>query len=109
MPPLIRFVRPDTGETVSLKFNLYLDVIRLGSPPGRLLGAVGAAQDAEFALDVMPHLVRDHISLRELAGLSFAATEAILDLLKEGSIQIDFVVRGAIEGTHRTLCKAART
>ena len=48
-----------------------------------LLRALRLVEDAELILHVMADLMRDHISLREFAGLAGAAAEAAFDLAEE--------------------------
>ena len=53
----------------------------------------------------MADLMRDHIGLRELAGLAadIAAAEAGRDLAEERSVEIDLLVARAVERPHRAL------
>ena len=57
----------------------------------------------------MADLVRDHVGLRELAGLAadVAAAEAGRDLLEERGVEIDLLVRRAIERPHGALRDSA--
>ena len=60
---------PDAGEAVGLQLDPHLDAVRLRLAAGRALRLLRLRQDAEQVLHVMADLVRDHIGLRELAGL----------------------------------------
>ena len=70
-------VRPDAGEAVGLQLDhapaVWLDCAR---SPEAALRLLHLGQDAEQVLHVMADLMRDHIGLRELAGLAGAAAEA---------------------------------
>ena len=63
------------------------------SPPAALR-LLRLRQDAEQVLHVMADLVRDHIGLRELAGLAGAAAEAPLRSLEERGVEIDSLSAG---------------
>jgi ATP/maltotriose-dependent transcriptional regulator MalT len=58
---------------------------------------------------VVTDLVRDHIGLRELAGLAadIAAAKPRLDILEERRVEIDLLVSRTIERAHRALRGAA--
>jgi hypothetical protein len=57
----------------------------------------------------MPDLVRNHIGLGELARLAadIASAEASLEILKETCVEVNFLIKGAIERTHSRLRKPA--
>jgi hypothetical protein len=66
-------------------------------------------QNAELVLDVVTNLMRNHICLRELAGLTahIATVKTPLKVLEEARVEIDLLVNGAIERTHSGLRKSA--
>ena len=63
-----------------------------------------ALGDAEQVLDVMPDLVRDNVSLREVAGRA----EAILQVAVEREVDVELLVGGAVERPDRGLGITAR-
>src|SRR5215470_15137881 len=95
-PALPRVVAPHPGETVRLELHAHGERVaaRLGGAAALLRHL---PRDAELVLDVVAHLVGDHVGARELAG----GTEAPGQILEERAIQVDFVVGGAVEGPHR--------
>src|SRR5436305_6112710 len=66
-------------------------------------------QDAEQILHMMADLVRNHVSLGELAGLAanVARTEAALEIREEAGVEIDLLVARAVKGAHRGLGESA--
>ena len=100
-------VRPDAGEAVGLQLDPHLQRLAPRLSPAALLRLLHLRQDAEQVLHVMADLVRDHIGLRELAGLAAAAAEARLELAEERGVEIDLAVVRAIERPHRALRHAA--
>ena len=76
LPLLLGVMRPDAGEAVGLQLDAHLHAVGLDLRAGRALRLLHLGQDAEQVLHVMADLVRDHIGLRELAGLAAAAAEA---------------------------------
>src|SRR5258705_7290443 len=105
---LILVARPDAGEAIRLQLDPHLDLVPLGLADGALR-LLRLRQDAEQVLHVMADLVRDHIGLRELAGLAadVAAAEAGGDLVEERGVEIDLLVGRAVERPHRALRDAA--
>ena len=91
--------------------TLHLDLVGLGLAAGGALQLLRLRQDAEQVLHVMADLVRDHIGLRELAGLAadVAAAEAGRDLIEERGVEIDLLVGRAIERPHRATAPRRRT
>ena len=59
--------RPHTGVAVGLQLDADLDRVALGAA-GALLCTLSLVERAFEALDVMPDLVRDHVSRGEVAG-----------------------------------------
>jgi hypothetical protein len=59
-------------------------------------------QNAELILHVVTDLMRNHIGLRELAGLATDITtaEASLQVLEEARVEIDLLVVRTIERPH---------
>ena len=66
----------------------------------RTLNTLG---DAEQILYMMADLMRDYISLGEIAG----GLKALLQIMEEGKIDIQFLVGRAIEGTDCRLRETA--
>src|SRR5262249_4596102 len=62
-------------------------------------------QDAEQVLHVVADLVRDHVGLREPAGLAadVATAKARRNLIEEGGIEVDLLIGRAIERAHGAL------
>ena len=59
--------------------------------------------DAEQLLHVMAELMRDHVGLREIAGVA----AEVLQLLPERQVDVDLFVFGTIERTRRRLRRSA--
>src|SRR5260221_2334137 len=101
LPFLLGTVCPDAGEAVRLQFYADLQAVglRLVHPTLPLLHL---GQNAELVLDAVTDLMRDHIGLRELAGVAanIATAEAPLKVLEEARVQIDLLSNRAIELTH---------
>ena len=76
---------------------------RLALARGGLLRRLDLRQNAEQILDVMAYLVRDDISVGEVA----AAAEAPFHVLEEGRVEIDLLIPRAIERPHGRLGAAA--
>ena len=68
-------------------------------PPQRL----DLVHDAELVLDVVADLVGDHVGLRELSRRA----ELLLEHLVEAQVDVDLLVVGAVERSHRRLALAA--
>src|SRR5439155_24813450 len=84
----IGVVRPDAGEAVGLQLTPDRD--RRRAPPS---ARVARAREPEQLLNVVAHLVRDDVRLREVAG----SAEAVTQLAEEIEVEIDTLVRRAIE------------
>src|SRR5262249_10335967 len=99
---LTRVVPPHSGETIRLQLHAHGERVaaRLGGAAALLRHLL---RDAELVLDMMPHLVRDHVGTREVAG----GAEAPGQVLEERSIEVDFVVGWAVEGSHGGAAHAA--
>src|SRR5262249_11213588 len=99
---------PNTGKTIRLQLDSDLQSISfcLAHPTLRLLHL---GKQSEQILHVVPDLVCDHISLRELTGLAanVASTKPSLKILKETCIEIDLLIQRAIKRTHSRLRKSA--
>ena len=98
----LHVIAPDAGKAVSLKLNLD------GNPIGVRLGSLALQflslfTDAEKILYVVPDLVREHVTQREVT----AAAEFLLHILVEREIDIDLLVSRAVEGAHRALAITA--
>mgnify|MGYP001290647172 FL=1 len=87
--------RPDTGEAIGLQLHLHLLGIA-GGGVAALLGGAHLVRNADERLDVMAHLMCDHIGLRKIAGRA----EAGAQLVEEARVEIDAIVGGAVEGAH---------
>ena len=96
-------VGPDPGETVRLQLL-----------PDRQLVGPGLAQalfclsdplrDAQKGLDVMAHLVGDHVGLGEIPG----RVETVFQVVVETQVDVHLLVGRTVEGAHRGLAEAAR-
>ena len=77
-------VRPYSGKAIGLQFDPHLDAVRV-SFVHTLLRLLGFGQNSEKVLRVVTDLVRDHVSLRELTGLTadIAGTESSFKVAKE--------------------------
>src|SRR5580700_6875564 len=101
-------VRPQSGEAVSLQLDADLKPIRLSLARSRFLRVGDAGQYAQFILHMMADLVGDHVGLRELTSLAVGApAELVLQIVKEGSVEIDALIVRAVEGPHGLFCEAA--
>src|SRR5690606_34141542 len=98
----VGMMRPDTGETVGLQFDLHRDGVGLRLRQG-LLALVGIAEDADRVLHVMADLVCDDIGLREIAGGVVPPRQRI----EEAEIEIDPPVGRAIERPDLRIGEAA--
>src|SRR5262249_11776883 len=106
---LVRAIGPHAGETIGLQFDCNLNVIGLRSGFGALLRLLRLGKNAEQILHVMPNLVGNHVSFGELTRLTahLAAAKARRDLIEKRSVEINFVIHGAIEWAHCRLRNAA--
>ncbi len=103
----LRMIGPDAAKAIGLQFDAHLDVVRLRLAAGGLLHLLGPRQDAEQILHVMPHFMRDHVGLCELALLAGAGAELLLHVAEEGGVEEHAPVGRAIERPHRRLGHAA--
>src|SRR5690606_20185862 len=94
---------PDASKAVGLQFNAgrHLVGFSLAHP---LTLAVELRQDADQVLDMMAHLVRDYIGLREIAG----CPEFLRQFAEEAEIDIDLGIAGAVERSGSRRGEAAR-
>src|SRR5438093_587047 len=69
----------------------------IGARRVRLLLRPHRLHDPERVLDVVPELVGDDVCLREVAGRS----EALAQLVEEGRVEVDLLVRRAVERAGR--------
>ncbi len=83
-------VRPDAGEAVSLQLQAHGQLV--GSLRVVLLLLVDLAADARDVLDVVAHLVRDHVRLSEVSRCS----EARRQLAKEVGVDANGAVGRAV-------------
>ena len=97
-PILVLLRRPEAGEAIGLQLHLHLDVVG-GGPAGGALRLLRLGQDAQQVLHLVSDLVRDHIGLRELAGLAAEVAER--------GVEINRLVDRAIERPHGALRDAA--
>src|SRR6185312_13652149 len=96
-PFLFRAVGPNPGEAIGLKLDANLHLV------GPWLACLALQlmrlrQNAEQVLHMMADLVRDHVSLRELAGLAAgsAAVKLRFDLAEKAGVEINPPILGAI-------------
>ena len=88
----MRAVRPDAGKTIGLQLHPDLQAVGLCLAHSTLR-LLDLRQQSQLVLDMMPDLVRNHIGLRELAGLAadIASAEATLEILKETRVKVHFL------------------
>jgi hypothetical protein len=107
-PLLLRAVRPEAGETVSLQFDAYPHTISF-----RLvhwaLGLLHLGHDPEQVLNMMANLVSDHIGLGELTALAanVASVETLFKILEEACVEINLLVQRTVERADGGLRKPA--
>ncbi|KVK58262.1 hypothetical protein L906_08765 [Agrobacterium sp. TS45] len=89
---LLGELAPDAGITIRLKLDTHRHLVGIHLAH-RLAAAVELRQNAGQVLDVVAHLMRNHISLREIAGRA----ETLVQFLEEAGVEIDLAVARAIE------------
>ena len=94
---------PDTGEEVGLKFQSHGQFVGL-LHARKPLAVVNIVADSQQLLDVMPHLMSDHIGLSKVARSSQADFHVVI----EAQIDIHLLVRRAVEGAGRRTLKSTR-
>src|SRR5450759_5135527 len=104
---LLGMVGPYAGVAIRLQFDPHLDAVGGGLVAGGALSGLRLGQGAEQVLHVVTDLVRDHIGLREFAGVAGATVKARLDLTKKRRVEIDAAVGRTIKRPHRRLREAA--
>src|SRR4030095_13228643 len=92
LSPLVGVVRPNPGQTVRLQLEADGGCIadRLAGAGRSLAQLVG---DTEQVLDVVAHLVRDDVGLREIAR----GSEAPIQLVVEGEVDVNLAIGRAVE------------
>src|SRR5262245_49694609 len=104
-------MRPYPGETVGLQLDTNLKLIGFDLIQTSLC-LLNLGKDSQQVLHMMADLVGDHVGLRELTASAsdVAATEAPLEILEEGGIEIDSLVVRTVERAHgglgETTCRA---
>src|SRR5262249_22004017 len=106
-PLLLRVMRPHAGEAVGLQLDPNLELIGLTLVEAALR-LLNLRQNTKQILYVVANLVRNHVSLRELAALAsnIASAETLQEILKECGIEINLPIIGTIERAHGGLGKA---
>ena len=104
---LLGMVCPYAGVAIRLQFDSHLNAVGDGLVAGGALRGLRLGQSAEQVLHVVADLVRDHIGLREFAGVAGATVKARLDLTKKRRVEIDAPVGRTIKRPHRRLREAA--
>jgi hypothetical protein len=97
---------PDAGETIGHELDPHRQIIRaalIAHARGTLLGRLDFRENAEQVLHMMADFMGDDISI----GKVTAAAEAPLHVLKEGRVEINFLIPWAIERPHGGLGAAA--
>src|SRR5205823_11677654 len=94
---LLGRVPPDAGEAIGLQLEPNGDGICIAGILA--LQATRLRVDAQKMLYMMPELVRQDISLREITG----RTKAALKLVVEGEIDVHLLIERTIERAHRRL------
>ena len=92
--PLRRRMAPHAGEAVGLQLQPHRE--RVAARRILLHRALHLPADSEHVLHVVPHLVGDHVGLREVAGCSESAGQ----LAVEAQVDVYALVGRAIEGPH---------
>src|SRR5574337_1699391 len=100
---LVRMVRPHTGQAVGLQLEPHRQRVglRLGGAAAHRVHLLG---HAEQTLHVVADLVRDDVSLREVARRA----ELLAQRVEEAEVDVDLLVGRAVERPHRRLPDAAR-
>src|ERR1019366_5520612 len=104
---LLGMVCPYAGVAIRLQFDSHLNAVGGGLVAGGPLRGLRLGQSAEQVLHVVTDLMRDHIGLREFAGVALATVKARLDLTKKRRVEIDAPVGRTIKRPHRRLREAA--
>src|SRR3546814_2623900 len=94
---LLRARRPDAGVAIGLQLHADLQRVALGLRSARLCLA-DLVRNAADRLDMVADLVRDDIGLRGVAR----GAELAVEFAEEGGVEIDALIGGAVEGTHRS-------
>ena len=95
-PSLLSVVRPHAGQKISLQFEPNRKLIGFGFAHSALR-AIHLIHRAEQVLDMMTNFVRDYVG----CGKITRRAESGLQLLKERQIDIELLISGAVERTHR--------
>ena len=90
-PRVDRVRGPHPREAVGLELRAHGGALRT------LPVATDPVERADEVLHVVPVLVREDVRLRERTALR---AEPSLQLLEEPEVDVDLLVRGAVEGTH---------
>src|ERR1035441_7282868 len=85
---LLGMVCPYAGVAIRLQFDSHLDTVGGGLVAGGPLRGLRLGQSAEQVLHVVTDLMRDHIGLREFAGVAGATVKARFDLTKKRRVEI---------------------
>src|SRR5262245_4939394 len=95
--------RPYARIAVRLQLQCHRIAIGLRTASSLFLSTANPVAGTEQLLNVMAHLMRDHISLGEIPRRA----EAVRELVEELQIQIDAIVARTIERPHCRLSQAA--
>jgi hypothetical protein len=89
LPFFLRPVRPNAGETICLQLHPDLHAIGVGLAHATLR-LLHLGQQPKQILHVVTDLVRNHVGLRELAGLAagIAGAKPSLKILKETCVEL---------------------
>ena len=105
---LLSTVRPHAGKAIRLQLDAHLELVHLRFARCGLLRLHHARENAELVLHVMTDFVRNHISLRELAGVAVrSAAELVPKIIKERCVEIDALIAWAVERPHSRAGKGA--
>src|SRR6266576_1393840 len=104
---LLLAVDPDARQAIRLQLDFHLQRVGVRLAADLLLQPRHARQDAEQVLDMMPGFMGDDVGCGELAGTARTAVKPGLDLAEKSGIEINRLVRRAVERPHRRLRHAA--
>ena len=99
----MRAVRPDAGKTIGLKLHPDLQAIGLGLPIPRCAcwTSVGAPNGSGH--DARSRAQSHRLGKLAVLAADIASVKASLEILEETRVEVNFLIKGAIERTHSRL------